>query len=91
MEDPTIPRSPNGIAPTNLGVRALDWRVPPAARERLSWLRSRHPFALVWYGNTTCRWWAVAGGRLVEALDPAELDQALRTPAVWPWPRAAGR
>lgn len=91
MEDRRVPRSPSTMTSANAGIRFADRRVPFDARERLLWLRSRHPRTLVWYGNATGRWWAFTGGRLVEALDAAELDCAITTPLVWPWPRVAGR
>lgn len=90
MEDPRIPH-PSTMTPANPATYVPDRRVLPPARETLSWLRSRHPRTLTWYGHATGRWWAYSGGRLLEAIDPVELDRAITMPMVWPWPRGAGR
>ncbi|WP_146778905.1 hypothetical protein [Actinomadura craniellae] len=49
-------------------------------------LRKRHGTPWIWYGWRTRSWWALAGGRLVEAVSPGELGRAMRAPAAWPWP-----
>ncbi|WP_146778801.1 hypothetical protein [Actinomadura craniellae] len=49
-------------------------------------LRKRYGTPWIWYGWRTGRWWALAGGRLVEAVSPGELGRAMRTSASWPWP-----
>ncbi|MFC4913192.1 hypothetical protein [Actinomadura gamaensis] len=36
-------------------------------------LRRAFPGVLIWHGKHTRRWWAMAGGRLIEASDPREL------------------
>jgi hypothetical protein len=44
-----------------------------------------------WYGEATGSWWAMVrldgGARLVEALNPDELRNAIVHARGWPWPR----
>ncbi|GAA2119619.1 hypothetical protein [Actinomadura napierensis] len=44
-----------------------------------------------WYGEATGSWWAMVrlgdAARLVEALDPRELRDAIVHARGWPWPR----
>jgi len=52
-------------------------------------LERRFPGVMVWHGRHTRTWWAyvpISGGRLVEALDPNELAQAISHAGGWPWP-----
>jgi hypothetical protein len=46
---------------------------------------------VAWYGTATEAWWAmvrVGGGlRLVEAVSPSELREAIVNARGWPWPR----
>lgn len=46
---------------------------------------------VAWYGETTGAWWAMVrvrhDVRLVEALDPRELRNAIMNARGWPWPR----
>ncbi|GLZ12389.1 hypothetical protein Acsp04_26240 [Actinomadura sp. NBRC 104425] len=55
-------------------------------------IQREYPGVLAWYGMATGSWWAFVplgqGARLVEAIDPDELREALRNPRAWPWPRA---
>jgi hypothetical protein len=50
-------------------------------------VRRHHPGVPVWFGQATGTWWAMVGGRFVEAVDLAELDRAIRCAGAWPWPR----
>ncbi|MFC4906410.1 hypothetical protein [Actinomadura gamaensis] len=45
-------------------------------RSAVAAVQARHPGAMVWFGAHTGRWWAVLGGCLVEADDPAGLARA---------------
>ena len=51
------------------------------------------PEVTAWFGTATRTWWAMVpigtGWRLVEAVDPVELREAIRQRAIWPWPRSA--
>jgi hypothetical protein len=49
-------------------------------RESESWLASRLPGIPVWYGRVTGDWWAVTGGRLVNAPTARELATLLSAP-----------
>lgn len=54
-------------------------------------LRAQFPGVSVWFGIHTWHWWAMVecgGWRLVEALTPDELAEAIPKAAAWPWPRS---
>jgi hypothetical protein len=55
----------------------------------LAELRRRFPRAVVWFGASTFRWWALVPPcgewRLIEAVSPAELARALDDVEEWPW------
>lgn len=46
---------------------------------------------VAWYGQATGAWWAMVrvrrDVRLVEAVDPRELREAIVNARGWPWPR----
>ncbi|MFG2091173.1 hypothetical protein [Spirillospora sp. NPDC048824] len=46
---------------------------------------------VAWYGQATGAWWAMVrvhrDVRLVEAVDPRELRDAITNARGWPWPR----
>lgn len=46
---------------------------------------------VAWYGQATGAWWAMVrirrGARLVEAVDPGALREAIVNARGWPWPR----
>ena len=46
---------------------------------------------VAWYGHATGAWWAMVrvrrDVRLVEALSPRELREAIAQARGWPWPR----
>jgi hypothetical protein len=56
-------------------------------------IRREVPGVLAWYGRATQAWWALVPGgglaraRLVEAINPEELREAIRNARGWPWPR----
>lgn len=54
-------------------------------------IQREYPGVLAWYGTATGSWWAFVplgqDARLVEALSPGELREALCNPRGWPWPR----
>lgn len=49
------------------------------------------PGVVAWYGTATGAWWAMVrvrqDVRLVEALSPGELREAIVNAWGWPWPR----
>jgi hypothetical protein len=53
-------------------------------------IQEQFPGVRAWYGQATGRWWALVplrrGPRLVEALNPRELREAIEKAAGWPWP-----
>jgi hypothetical protein len=55
------------------------------------YLEGLRPGTTVWYGQSTKAWWAMVplrrSARLVEAVNPGELRQAIANAGVWPWPR----
>ncbi|GAA2456668.1 hypothetical protein GCM10010191_90120 [Actinomadura vinacea] len=54
-------------------------------------IREEFPGVWAWYGHATGSWWAMVplrcGPRLVEALNPRELRDAIENAANWPWPK----
>jgi hypothetical protein len=60
-------------------------------REIVKYLEGLRSGATVWYGSATGAWWAMvplrSGMRLVEAVNPRELREAIVNPGAWPWPR----
>jgi hypothetical protein len=64
--------------------------VPPPDTEAI---RQQFPGVRAWYGQATGSWWALVpvrgGPRLVEALNPRELREAIENAAGWPWPTPA--
>lgn len=63
-------------------------------RRAAAQIEQEFPEVKAWFGMATRTWWAMvpigAGWRLVEALSPAELREAIRKRAIWPWPQNAG-
>ncbi|GLW65536.1 hypothetical protein Arub01_37800 [Actinomadura rubrobrunea] len=63
------------------------------ARTAAAQIEREFPGVVAWFGRATRTWWAMvpigSGWRLVEAIDPAELRQAILTRAMWPWPAHA--
>ncbi|GAA4077131.1 hypothetical protein [Actinomadura miaoliensis] len=57
----------------------------------LARIKQDFPDVQAWYGKATGTWWAMVPigprWRLVEAVDPMELQGAILNPAGWPWPR----
>lgn len=53
-------------------------------------LEQEFPGVVVWHGTATGSWWALVHTgriyRLVEALDPRELRDAIWNAHSWPWP-----
>jgi hypothetical protein len=53
-------------------------------------ITEQFPGVRAWYGRATGSWWALVpvggGSRLVEALNPRELREAIENAAGWPWP-----
>jgi hypothetical protein len=70
-----------------MGVSASDERTRPVAAT----IEREFPGVVVWYGQATRAWWAMVrvhgGARLVEALSPQELREAIVNARGWPWPR----
>jgi hypothetical protein len=54
-------------------------------------IQQQFPGVRAWYGQTTGSWWALVplrgGSRLVEALNPHELREAIENATGWPWPK----
>jgi len=73
------------------------WLAPPHAnlhrQQAAAQIEQEFPEVTAWFGPATRTWWAIVplgtGWRLVEAVDPAELREAIRRRAIWPWPRGA--
>jgi hypothetical protein len=61
-------------------------RRPPAAQ-----IEREFSGVVAWYGQATGAWWAMVrvrrDVRLVEALSPRELREAIVHARGWPWPR----
>ena len=64
---------------------------PRGGRPVAAQIEREYAGVLAWYGEATGSWWAMVrvgrGVRLVEALNPQELCQAIRGARGWPWPR----
>lgn len=71
----------------------VSWVCAPNGRDRPSAARIEREFAgvVVWYGRATGAWWAMVGlgddARLVEAVSPQELREAIMRARGWSWPR----
>jgi hypothetical protein len=54
-------------------------------------VEEQFPGVKAWRGNFTGSWWALVPmrgtSRLVEAINPRELCEAISQAGAWPWPR----
>ncbi|MEV5573359.1 hypothetical protein AB0L06_25230 [Spirillospora sp. NPDC052269] len=48
-----------------------------AVRAAVGRIAARYPQVVAWYGRSTGHWWAMIGGRLLEACTPWELEAAI--------------
>ena len=61
------------------------------ARSAVHEIEQAVPGVTAWYGEATEHWWALVwlpeGARLLEAINPRELRDAIANPSTWPYPR----